>query len=148
MADENAQACEFSEERLILHLDLAIPGDVQAIDPVVEKVMWVAGQMGCAKGKEFAIETALRESLANAIVHGCKEDPGKEVRFVVACDETKGMMIIVRDPGGGFDPDDIPSPVSAECIYSEHGRGIYLINELMDDVQIDRGGTEIRMRKH
>ena len=148
MADENAPACEFSEERLILHLDLAIPGDVQAIDPVVEKVMWVAGQMGCAKGKEFAIETALRESLANAIVHGCKEDPGKEVRFVVACDETKGMMIIVRDPGGGFNPDDIPSPVSAECIYSEHGRGIYLINELMDDVQIDRGGTEIRMRKH
>ena len=148
MADENAAGCEFSREKLILHLDLAIPGDVQAIDPVVEKVMWVAGQMGCAKGKEFAIETALRESLANAIVHGCKEDPGKEVRFVVACDETKGMMIIVRDPGGGFDPDDIPSPVSAECIYSEHGRGIYLINELMDDVQIDRGGTEIRMRKH
>ena len=148
MADENAPVCEFSKERLILHLDLAIPGNVREIDPVVEKVMWVAGQMGCAKGKEFAIETALRESLANAIVHGCKEDPGKEVRFVVACDETKGMMIIVRDPGGGFDPADIPSPVSAECIYSEHGRGIYLINELMDEVQIDRGGTEIRMRKH
>ena len=53
------------KERLILHLDLAIPSDVQAIGPVVEKVMWVAGQMGCAKGKEFAIETALRESLAD-----------------------------------------------------------------------------------
>ena len=148
MADENAPSCEFNEEQLILHLDLAIPGDVQAIGPVVEKVMWVAGKMGCAKGKELAIETALREALANAIVHGCKEDPGKQVRFVVACDDTKGMMIIVRDPGGGFDPADIPSPVSAECIYLEHGRGIYLINELMDEVQIDRGGTEIRMRKN
>ncbi len=36
MADENAAGCEFSREKLILHLDLSIPGDVQAIDPVVE----------------------------------------------------------------------------------------------------------------
>ena len=58
------------------------------------------------------------------------------------------MLIIVRDPGGGFAPEEIPSPVSGECLYSAHGRGIYLINQLMDDVRFKRGGTEIHMRKN
>jgi len=34
-----------------------------------------------------------------------------------------------------------------ENIFSDHGRGIYLINQLMDEVTFDKGGTEIRMRK-
>jgi serine/threonine-protein kinase RsbW len=53
----------------------------------------------------------------------------------------------VRDPGPGFDPSQVPSPVEGDCIYSSHGRGIYLINQLMDHVQFGRGGTEILMIK-
>lgn len=130
-----------------MNLNLTIPGDVKAIDPVVDKVMWVVSQLGCAVGKEFEVETGLREALANAVVHGCKNDPGKEIQFVVAADQNKGMIIIVRDPGGGFEPGDIPSPIVGECLYEEHGRGIFLINELMDEVKFVRGGTEIHMRK-
>ena len=139
---------EFDAESLILQLEMCMPGDVTAISPVVEKVMRVVGGMDCIEGKEFEIETALREALANAVVHGCRKDPGKEVEFTVACDVSRGMLIIVRDPGGGFDPEEIPSPISGECLYSDHGRGIYLINQLMDDVVFKRGGTEIHMRKH
>jgi serine/threonine-protein kinase RsbW len=139
---------EFDAESLILQLEMCMPGDVTAISPVVEKVMRVVGGMDCIEGKEFEIETALREALANAVVHGCRKDPGKEVEFTVACDVSRGMLIIVRDPGGGFDPEEIPSPISGECLYSDHGRGIYLINQLMDDVEFKRGGTEIHMRKH
>jgi serine/threonine-protein kinase RsbW len=65
----------------------------------------------------------------------------------VACDESKGMLIVVRDPGPGFDPAAIPSPTVGQNIYRHHGRGIYLINQLMDEVSFDKGGTEIRMRK-
>jgi len=144
---KNLPKCEFDSNKLILHLNLAIPANIKHIDPVVEKIMWVVDQMQCAVGKEFEIETALRESLANAIVHGCKRNPDKEIQFAVACDEEKGMMIVVRDPGEGFDPDKLPSPIQGECLYSEHGRGIFLINQLMDEVEFDRGGTEIRMRK-
>jgi serine/threonine-protein kinase RsbW len=148
MAEKPPPKCEFNKEKLILHLDLTIPGEVEAIGPVVEKVMWVVGQMGCSQGRDFEIETALREALANAVVHGCKKDSEKEVRFLVACDEAKGMMIVVRDPGQGFDPDQIPSPIVGECLFSEHGRGIYLINELMDEVRFKKGGTEIHMLKN
>ena len=103
--------------------------------------------MGCAKGKELEIETAMREALANAVTHGCREDPDKQVEFVVACDDNRGMLIVVRDPGKGFDPAEIPSPIVGKCLFEEHGRGIYLINQLMDEVRFEQGGTEIYMRK-
>ena len=140
--------CDFDGKDLILRLELTIPGNTTAIGPVVEKVMWVVQQMGCAYGKEFEIETALHESLANAVVHGCGENPDKQVQFVVACDDKRGMLIIVRDPGEGFDAGSIPSPIVGKCIFAEHGRGIYLINQLMDEVRYDRGGAEIHMRKN
>jgi serine/threonine-protein kinase RsbW len=147
MSDQPTEQCEFNPDKMILNLDLTIPGDVKAIGPVVDKVMWVVGEMGCAQGHEFEIETALREALANAVVHGCKENPDHEVQFIVACDESRGMIIVVRDPGEGFDPNRIPSPVIGECLFSEHGRGIYLINELMDEVRFEKGGTKIVMKK-
>ena len=53
----------------------------------------------------------------------------------------------MRDPGPGFDPASIPDPTIGENVFSEHGRGIYLVNQLMDEVHFERGGTEIHMRK-
>jgi serine/threonine-protein kinase RsbW len=103
--------------------------------------------MECAAGKEFEIELALQEALANAVVHGCEEDPCKEVQISVGCDKQRGVLVVVRDPGGGFDPDQLPSPVIGEAIFEDHGRGIFLINRLMDEVDFRKGGAEIRMRK-
>ena len=87
-----------------------MPGRLDAISPAVEKIMDEARAMECSKGKEFEIETALREALANAIRHGCAHDATQSVEVCVACDEAKGMLIVVRDPGPGFDPGTIPSP--------------------------------------
>jgi len=109
--------------------------------------MQLVKQMHCAAGKEEAIQLALNEALANAVVHGAKADPSKLIECDVACDESRGMLIVVRDPGKGFDPSSIPSPVAGSNVYSEHGRGIYLINQLMDEVKFLKNGTEIRMIK-
>jgi serine/threonine-protein kinase RsbW len=57
------------------------------------------------------------------------------------------LLIVVRDPGPGFDPTSIPSPVNGQNVFRHCGRGIYLIRQLMDEVSFDRGGTEIRMLK-
>ena len=103
--------------------------------------------MKCAEGKEFEIETALREALANAILHGCGNDPSKQVECSVTCDESRGMLIVVRDPGPGFDPAAVASPLHGQNVFESHGRGIYLINQLMDEVRFEKGGTEIHMRK-
>jgi serine/threonine-protein kinase RsbW len=139
--------CDFEAEDLHTRLRLEVPGRFDAISPAVDQVMAVAREMECSSGKEFEIETALREALANAIRHGCAGDETKRVELVVACEESRGMLIVVRDPGPGFDPGHIASPTFGHNLYRHHGRGIYLINQLMDEVSFDRGGTEIRMRK-
>ncbi len=144
---ESIPRCEFLEQDLLLRLDLTLRGTPDGIAPFVESVMVIVRELGCAAGAEEEVELALVEALANAVLHGCKGDAEKIVQCVVACDEARGMLIIVRDPGEGFDPAQIESPLVGKNIFSTHGRGIYLINQLMDSVSFERGGTEIHMRK-
>jgi serine/threonine-protein kinase RsbW len=144
----DAPICNFDAQNLILKLKITLAADRNAVAPVVQNVMEIVRQMQCAAGKEEAIELALTEALANAVVHGAKADPSKIVECDVGCDESRGMLIVVRDPGEGFDPAAIPSPMHGENIYAEHGRGIYLINQLMDEVKFLKNGTEIHMIKH
>ncbi|MFZ0938523.1 MAG: ATP-binding protein, partial [Candidatus Sulfotelmatobacter sp.] len=111
------------------------------------EVMAVVRQMNGIDGKEDVIELALQEALANAVIHGAKEDPTKVVECLVSTDQERGILIVVRDPGTGFTPEAVPGCTVGENIYSNHGRGIFLINQLMDKVEFRKNGTEIRMVK-
>ena len=146
MAHERFPEWEFDPTQLRVRFDVKIAADLEQINDVVDGVLSVMKTMQCGCGKEFEVETALRESLANAIIHGCEGDPGKRVQCTVACDEEHGMLIVVRDPGKGFDPARLPNPTHAENIFADHGRGIFMINRLMDHVSHHASGTEIRMR--
>ena len=128
-------------------LDVTISADPNAINGVVDGVMQVAREMKCAEGSEYQIELSLREALANAIIHGCHNDSSKKVECCVACSESSDIVIVVRDPGEGFALSSVPNPLATENLISTHGRGIYLINQLMDEVSFERNGAEIRMRK-
>ena len=147
LPEDAAAPIQFECDDLIVRLDVELPGDAAAITPVVDRVLTLARDVGCAEGKEFEIETALREALANAVRYGCDHNASKTVQLSVACDRGRGMLIVVRDPGPGFDPAQVPSPVAAEQLFSHHGRGIFLISQLMDHVEFGHGGREIRMRK-
>jgi serine/threonine-protein kinase RsbW len=146
-SEQPPQPCNFDPDKLDLKLSVTLAADRAAVDPVVRSVMNVVREMKCAPGREDDIELALAEALANAVVHGAKNDPSKVIECDVACDQQHGMLIVVRDPGPGFDPSKIADPCSGENIYSNHGRGIYLINQLMDEVRFHKNGTEIHMLK-
>ena len=147
MGDEPPANCEFSAKDLIVRLQMTIAGTIPAIDPAATKIMEIVRSMSCAKDKEWEIEFAIREALANAVKHGCGDNPEKTVQVSVGCDQARGMIIVVKDPGSGFDPTSLPSPVVGDQIYAEGGRGIFLINQLMDEVRFRQKGTEIWMRK-
>jgi serine/threonine-protein kinase RsbW len=139
---------DFDPDKLHLLLRVTLSADREAVDPVVQAVMAVVRQMNGGDGKEDAIELALQEALANAVIHGAREDPTKTVECLVSSDEEQSVLIVVRDPGTGFRPEATPSCTVGENIYSNHGRGIFLINQLMDKVEFRKNGTEIRMVKH
>ena len=138
---------EFDVHRLHRRLSAIIAADADAIALFTDQVMSLLREQGAAGENDFNIELALREALANAVLHGCKSDPTKSVECTVASEEGNGVLIIVRDPGTGFDPLNVGSPLVAENILSDHGRGIFLMNMLMDEVRWERGGTEIHLRK-
>lgn len=135
-------------EQLEVRLDVTFPADVNQISPVVDRVVEIARQVQGETGKELEIGLALTEALANAVKHGCGEDPAKTVQCRVLSEPSGALVIVVRDSGPGFDPKSVASPTSGDNLYFDHGRGIHLIRQLMDEVHYERNGTELHMRKN
>jgi serine/threonine-protein kinase RsbW len=145
--NEDRPALEIPESSSPAHFEVTLPAEIKAISPVVSWVLQLVKDMNFASGKEFEIEMALREALANAITHGCSGDPTQKIDFSITEEPGRGILIVIRDPGRGFDPKSVPSPTDSKNLFSEHGRGIFLINHLMDEVKYERNGAEIHMRK-
>jgi len=131
----------------LLELEAWMPSETEAISPTVEQLMRLIEPWRCIMGDEFAVELALREALNNAVIHGNGADPDKLVEIRCRCERGKGIWLIVRDEGTGFDPSAVPSPLTEQGLVAERGRGIYLMKLMMDEVSFERGGSEIRMRK-
>src|SRR5579863_2681003 len=138
---------DFDPDQLTLVLRVTLAADRKAVDPVVQSVMEVVREMEGVDGKEDAIELSLQEALANAVIHGAKEDPNKVVECMVGRDRERGILIVVRDPGTGFNPGTIPGCTVGENVYSNHGRGIFLINQLMFFFYKQKTAYEIHMVK-
>jgi serine/threonine-protein kinase RsbW len=141
------RGCQFDPRTSKLDVDVLIASTIEAINPIVEKLMGLLTTNCCPHEHEFAVETALREALANAVVHGNHSDARKKVRVRVGCDSMRGILIAVKDQGEGFDPTMLSNPLIREHVTSDHGRGIFLIKRLMDETNFDDGGREIHMRK-
>jgi serine/threonine-protein kinase RsbW len=127
--------------------DLSLRSEVAAISPFVDELMFLIKRCRCAPGNETDIEIALREALNNAVIHGNHEDPTKQVHVSCRCQAEEEVSIVVKDEGEGFDTNAVPDPTAPEAIESSHGRGIYLMKALMDEIRFEQSGTVVRMRK-
>jgi serine/threonine-protein kinase RsbW len=131
----------------VARLEIVIPADLAVIRAVTEGILQLLRDKPGVTGHEVEIELALREALANAIRHGCRCDRTKFVECRVTYESTGDLLMVVRDPGAGFDFGSVPSPLEAANQLRASGRGIFLIRHLMDEVRFADGGREIRMRK-
>lgn len=96
------------------------------------------------------IELSVRESVINAIKHGNKEDPAKQVdvRFEIS---EEALTVSVQDRGPGFNPDQLPDPLDPANLLNPNGRGIFYMRTFMDEVEYSQGpegGTVVRMKKY
>ena len=128
-------------------ITMTIPADAAAIPIVTDAVVEVLEERQWPTEDVLGVQLALQEAVANAIRHGCRGDVSKHVQCSVSCDESGDVVMVVRDPGPGFDPSAIADPRDAANILKPSGRGIFLITELMDEVRFADGGREVQMRK-
>ena len=127
-----------------------VPSRAEAISPVVDRLMRFIRRLSPSDDVSYSvdeIEVALREALTNAIVHGNHEIPGKYVYVVCRCSMDGEVLLRIRDEGVGFDSRAVKDPTTPENIFRTHGRGVYLMKALMDEVSFEENGTVVRMRK-
>ena len=87
--------------------------------------------------------------MANAIKHGNRQDPDKQVE-IQASFAPGEVEIRIDDEGAGFDPMAVVDPLAPENKFRASGRGIFYMRKFMDEVEFESGpsgGTRLRLRK-
>jgi serine/threonine-protein kinase RsbW len=124
---------------------------------MLDLVQGVSDHMGKASGLDEEarhwLGVAVRECVVNAITHGNQNDENKRVHAEFTSFEDQagpGVAIRVRDEGAGFDPGMLPDCCAPENLLKSSGRGIFLIRNFMDEMDLRRapeGGMEVVMVK-
>jgi serine/threonine-protein kinase RsbW len=87
---------------------------------------------------------SLTEAVNNAIVHGNRLDPNKEVTITFS-EDGQHMHFTIEDEGAGFDYDSLPDPTAPENIEKPHGRGVFLMRQLADTCEFEDGGRIVKL---
>lgn len=130
-----------------VELRQSLPSKIAAISPFVDQLMHFILKFRREDGSETDIETALREALANAVIHGNGENSSKRAYVKCRCYMDGEVAITVQDEGRGFESSGVPDPTFLKNRLFTHGRGIYLMKIFMDEVCFEEGGTIVTMRK-
>ena len=91
------------------------------------------------------ILVATMEATNNAIVHGNKSDPGKQVRVEIE-KAPKSLVIKIVDQGPGFDYSTVPDPTAPENLEKINGRGIFLMKRLSDGIDFQDEGRIVELK--
>jgi serine/threonine-protein kinase RsbW len=150
MTEDSIASPRFDKMRISsssMTVEASIPSEIEAISPLVDWLMQLIEGFQCATDNEPAVKLALREALNNAVLHGNGMDAHKVVEVRCCCEWGKGVWLIVKDQGNGFDPNVVPDALAPDRLEAEHGRGICLMRLSMDQVLFECGGSEVRMWK-
>ena len=134
---------------------------IQLVLPTSAKYLQTARLMASGLGARAELgipavedlKVAVSEACTNACEHAFEtrddevEQPVMKLDFYVSDGE---VTVEIEDEGQGFDPKHIPDTDDWEELKEDAGLGLYLIRELMDEVEIQSApgsGTKIIMTK-
>ena len=121
------------------------------IPSMIENIRIVESFIDNAKEK-FSIDDdiygnimiAVMESVNNAITHGNKEEVRKMVSLTMQLADER-IYVWVEDEGVGFDFNNLPDPTAPENLELEGGRGIFLMQNLADEVNFSNNGSKVEL---
>lgn len=87
---------------------------------------------------------SVSEASSNAMVHGNKLDPKKEIELTVSLFKDS-IKVVIKDQGNGFDPNAVPDPTAPENLLKDSGRGIFIMKSFLKELKYNftDSGTEV-----
>ena len=132
----------FLKERIAFHM----PSDLRYLDGVLEYLNERMMRFGIVGPEDSEVLIALDEAIVNAIKHGNKGNPEKAVHIIAEMSSC-GVRFTIKDEGQGFVKEEVPDPRDPSRLLEPSGRGLLLINHIMDEVCHNQCGNEIQMYK-
>lgn len=126
--------------------EVTIPSDTEQGQAVQERIVKMLEDLDFPTRDVFGVRLALEEALVNAIKHGNRMDPSRQVRIHWAIN-SHSVRIEIEDEGHGFRPEEIPDPTAAENLEKPSGRGIMLMRAFMTEVDYNERGNRVTLLK-
>ncbi len=130
--------------------NISVPASTEYLSEVRNFVANHAAECGFSEQEIADIRLAVDEAYTNIIKHAYNNDRQKAVDIELGCDQSE-LWVALLDTGNAFDPNNYKKPDIREKIKRKKRRrlGVYLIRQLMDDVeyQTDESTNTIRMTK-
>ncbi|PZE20243.1 anti-sigma B factor RsbW [Paenibacillus xerothermodurans] len=133
-------------------VSMTLPAEAEFIDVVRLTLYGICTKAGFSYEEIEDMKVAVAEACNNVVVHAYEPGHGgtMEVRFEML---ENGLRICVRDEGSSFNYAE--KAQQAESLHDKSleeaqigGLGIYLMQALMDDVEVVSGrGTEVKLTK-
>ena len=131
---------EAADDRHIL-----LPSRASSLADARRFVDRVAAAAGFSAPARKEISLAVTEAVSNAIRHGSPAGEADQVELGATMEGSQ-LVVTVHDHGPPFQPS--PPPLPDPATFADHGRGLFLMEQLMDEVQFDHDdGTVVRMSK-
>ena len=128
---------------------IAIGSRYEHIDLIAVVLDDALGRLGLDDDARHWAGIAIREAVANAIKHGNRQDPDKDVEVELAVSPEQ-VIIRVLDEGEGFEPEEVEDPLDPANLLKPNGRGIFYMKSFMDTIEYSprpEGGTIVTLRK-
>lgn len=124
---------------------VTIPSKLKELNKIELLSEEMGRKMSLSEDQQDNLAIAVTEAVGNAIVHGNKKDPEKNVIVTFRLEEDK-IEVSVQDEGKGFDPGELADPLDPNNLMKESGRGIFILKSLMDEVSFSFSpkGTTLR----
>ena len=120
------------------------PSRAENIALVEKMIDDVCGRLQVHESHYGNILIALTEAVNNAIHHGNRLDPAKNVTLGYKLDGDR-IVFVVGDDGPGFDFDHLPDPTDPQNLEKPHGRGVFLMRTLADRIEFSDNGATVAM---